>query len=810
MTTASLPLNRKQRRAAARVSPFEQAVALHQAGGLAEAEALYRKAIAADPRDVSSLHNLGLIAFEDRRLEEAERLFARAAQTKPDYASAWINHGAACRDLGRLPDAAKSLQKAIALSPDDALAHTTLGMVLRSQGRLDEAKAHIERALALAPSSLEAHYTLAGILLDQEAYGPAIEQYAALIGLNPSLPDVWLNRGVANERLGRMDEAIACYDQVLALSPDHSEALYNLGVAFQRQGRLSLAAERYRAALAVRPALTQASLNLGLTLLRLGRQDEAVDAYSDALVHAPEHPDALLGLGEAYERVGRVDAAIDAYKHSLRVHPANTSAWIALGSLMRQEERLDEAVVGLLEAVRLAPNNLAAWSQLTSSKKSSANWVDLGLCERKVLDAVRAGERGCHPFVALIQASSPAEQLAAAQAWTAAHRGASNTLPRRPAHTRSRLRVGYVSADFRKHATAYLATGLFEAHDRSRFETIAYSINPPDGSAERQQLEGAFDRFVDISAASHDEAARAIWTDEVDILVDLKGHTGGARTEIFAQRPAPIQVNYLGYPGTMGADFIDYILVDPFIVPATMAPFFTEALVQLPVSYQPNMRRPIAEDVKSRADHGLPEGAFVFCSFNQAYKITPEVFNVWMRLLGAVPGSVLWLLDWNRFATANLRAEAAARGIDPARLVFAPPIDSPEHLARHRHADLFLDTAPVCAHTTASDALWAGLPLVSCVGDTFVSRVSGSLLLAVGLPDLITDNLVDYEALALSLAQAPARLAQARARLNESRATSPLFDSTAAARAVEAAFEAMWRRHERGETPAAISVAPHA
>jgi protein O-GlcNAc transferase len=805
--SAAPTLNRKQQRAAAKLSPFARAVERHQAGDLVQAEGFYRKALAANPADASSHYNLGLIAFHSRRLEEAADRFARAAAISPGYADAHSNLGAAYRELGRLDEAAASLETALALRPADPLARATLGLVRRAQGQAADAMSQFAAALEHDPGSAQARYHLAGLLSDQGAHEAAIEQLSILLNQDPNLPEAWFGLAMASDGLGRTDDAIQQYWRALQLNPTHIAGLYNLAGVLQRIGRFAEAVDFYRRVLEIRPNLIPARLNLGLTLLRLGRMDEAIDCYASVMAYEPEHPDALLGLGEAYQRLGRHEAAIEAYDRGIKSRPDSPATLIALGTLLQMHDRLDEAIGCFSQAVRLAPCMMNGWSSLTAAKKYACDWADLAVCERTVLDGVRAGRGGSNPSSVLTLDSGPAEQLAVARHWTAANFGSCTPLPSRPPHNRERIRIGYVSADFRRHATAYLATGVFEHHDRSRFETIAYSINPAEDTEERRRLESAFDRFVDINPMSHDEAARLIHADEIDILIDLKGYTGQARTEIFAHRPAPIQVNYLGYPGTMGADFIDYILVDSFIAPAAAAAYFAEKLVQLPVSYQPNMRRPIAEDAGTRADHGLPDGAFVFCSFNQAYKITPPVFDTWMRILGATPNAVLWLLDSNRFSTANLRREAAARGVDPARLIFAPVMDSADHLARHRHADLFLDTLPVCAHTTASDALWAGLPLVSCIGETFISRVSGSLLTAMGLPDLLTETLEEYEALVLRLAGNPGELAAVRTRLLEARLTSPLFDTALATRNIEAAFEEMWRRRQAGEAPAGFSAA---
>jgi len=363
----------------------------------------------------------------------------------------------------------------------------------------------------------------------------------------------------------------------------------------------------------------------------------------------------------------------------------------------------------------------------------------------------------------------------------------------------SKIRIGYFSADFHNHATMFLMAQVFERHDRSRFELVAFSFGPDTQDAMRARAVAAFDQFLDVRTRS-DEAVAALSRElGIDIAVDLKGYTEHERTGIFALRAAPIQVNYLGYPGTMGAPFIDYLIADPVLIPAEARVQYTEKIAYLPHSYQPNdTHRIIADRVFTREELGLPEKGFVFCCFNSSYKITPQVFDVWVRILQQVPGSVLWLFKEHAATELNLRREAVQRGLDPARLVFAPRMELPEHLARHRQADLFLDTLPYNAHTTASDALWTGLPVLTCMGQSMASRVAASLLHALELPELVTQTEQDYEALAVSLAQTPDKLRTLCTKLQENRLTSPLFDTDMFTRDIERLYTRMHTRHLQG------------
>ena len=656
-------------------------------------------------------------------------------------------------------------QQAVRLKPDCADANNNLGNALLEQGQLAAAVAQFQEAIRFKPDYAEAYNNLGNALRDQGQLTAAVTQYQEALRLKPDYADAYNNLGVALGDQGQLAAAMAQYQEALRLKPDHAEAHNNLGLALQAQGQLTAALAQYQEAIRLKPDYAEAYNNLGNALRDQGQLTAAVTQYQEAFRLKPDYAEAHLNLGDALREQGQLAAAVGQYQEALRLKPDLAGAYLNLGDALRDQGQLAAAVTQYQEAVRFKPDYLTARGVLVHGLQHLCIWEDLvehahGLIEAVPVNpvtGVAADTMVPFVFLTLPSANTAEQQLRCARNWVSKHLRPAMELsqPRalpRPAPTRSRLRLGYLSADFHTHATAMLMAELFEKHDRTRFEVLGYSYGPDDGSPMRRRLVQAFDRFVDLKDASIQEAAQRIQQDGVDILVDLKGYTKDARTKILALRPAPIQVNYLGYPGTMGAPFMDYILVDDFIVPPEQQPFFTEQLVHLPGCYQVNdSRRDIAAQTPTRAACGLPQHGFVFCCFNNSYKITPEVFAVWMRLLQAVPRSVLWLLEGNRWVPANLRREAEARGVAGERLVFAPRLAGPEHLARHRLADLFLDTYPVNAHTTASDALWAGCPVLTLAGETFASRVAGSLLRALGLFDLVTTSLAAYEALALQL-----------------------------------------------------------
>ena len=539
---------------------------------------------------------------------------------------------------------------------------------------------------------------------------------------------------------------------------------------------------------------------------RRGEFEAAEQLIGEALKLDPQSPELWSNRGTAQAASRRREAALTSFTRAIQLKPDFLGAIANRAHILFELQRYAAAIPDYQRLVQSDPDHPYAIGNLMFCKMQCCDWSDLEKDTARIIAALHAGKRVLPPIMSGALLNS-ADQLRAAQ--IVVHDKVPTTPPlwRGEAYRHQRIRVAYVSADFHSHATAVLTAGIFEHHDRMRFETVGVSFGPDDASPLRARLKKAFDRFIDVRARSEAEIARHLRESEIDIAVDLKGFTSDARPAIFAARPAPLQVNYLGFPGTMGASFMDYIVADRFLVPEPEQAFYSEKIVWLPESYQPNdRRREIASAELSRAAAGLPETGVVFCCFNNSYKIQPPLFEIWMRLLRDVDGSVLWLLADNPAAVANLKREAATRGVNADRLVFAPRQDLPQHLARHRLADLFLDTLPYNAHTTASDALWAGLPVLTCAGRTFAGRVAASVLNAAGLPELATNSLAEYEALALKLARDPAALAAIKAKLAGSRETSALFDAARFTRGLETALGAMHERHQRGLPPASFAV----
>lgn len=687
-----------------------------------------------------------LASHQSGKLGEAEALYRLVLEKEPRHAGALTLLGTLHAQLRRYEEAARLFEISLEVDPRQVNALYNRGLVLEALDRFDEAARSYDRALALGADS----------------------------------PEIFNNRGNALARLKRFDEAVASYDRALALKPDYPGAILNRAHALTEAGRFDEALEGYGRAITLDPRNPILLNNRGNVLFSVARRNDALESYDRALALKPDYPEALFNRGDALSELGRYEEALDSYTRAV--------------SLNRDLAQALPYAEGIIACTRLRLCDWAAYEETA----------------RRIAAKALAGDRVLVPFGSYMLQDSALLQQHCARNFVRDHHPASpHPVWRGERYAHDRIRVAYVSFDFREHLLAHQFAGVVEHHDRSRFETTALSLYPKAPGAIQGRLRNAFERFVDVSDRSDIDAARLVRELEIDVLVDLMGHTRGARMGLFALRPAPIQVSFNG-AGTTGADYIDYIIGDRIVVPPEHHPYFTEKVMYLPDTVQPNdSTRPVAGRAPTRREAGLPEEGFVFCSFNTSYKFRPAVFDVWMRLLRTFEGSVLWLASGNSTVIGNLRREAQARGVHPERLIFAPRIERVEdHLARQKLADLFLDTLPYNAQTTASDALWAGLPVLTCLGGAWSGRVAASVLTAVGLPELITHSLEEYEALAIALVREPERLQRIRDTLARNRVTHPLFDTARYTRHLEAAFEQMCERYRKGAAPHAFAVAP--
>ncbi|HWC62662.1 MAG TPA: tetratricopeptide repeat protein [Rhizomicrobium sp.] len=751
---------------------FDLAQSYHRQGNVAEAERFYRYLIGQLPGSAAPRHMLGLLLLQQGRRDEALAAIAAAIGIDPGNADALAHYGQALRSTGRFGEAVAAYDKALAIKPGLMTALIGRGHALRSLASFEEALNSFDGALKLAPRDPGLWLNRGTALSDMQRFDEALASYETGLSIEPGHPGLANNRGLALFSLGRLEEALASFETAIARQPQNWEALNNRGLVLFVMCRYPAALASYDKALALRPDDAGLHNNRGTALLELGRPEEALQAFEAALALRPDHIDALNNRGRQLLLLNRLKESLQSYERVLALNPEDANALGGVAEL----------------ALRLC------------------DWPRAAGIARLIEAHVKDGKAGISPLCLMGYSDDAALELQCARNHVRA-----NVLPA-PAPLRngtpnrnSRIRIAYLSTDFQDHPVARLLAPVIERHERSRFETIGVSLGADDGSEVRKRLERAFESFTGMNGRSDAEIAQWLKAERVDIAVDLNGHTRGSRPGILARRPAPVQVNFLGFAGSTGADFMDYIIGDPVITPFSHAAFFSEKIVQLPDCYLAAASGP-AHGSSGRGEAGLPAEGFVFACFNSSWKITASMFDIWMRLLAAVPGSVLWLPEFVAEANANLRAEAAARGVAPARLIFAPPVPLQEHLARQRLADLFLDTLPFNAHSTAADALGAGLPVLTCRGHSFASRVAASLLHAAGLDELVTGSLEEYESVALKLAREGAPLSSLRERLGRNRLTHPLFDLDRYRRHIEAAYIKMWETAGSGENPRSFKI----
>ncbi|HEX8755243.1 MAG TPA: tetratricopeptide repeat protein [Steroidobacteraceae bacterium] len=824
-----------------RSSPVSGSAALQQAWGLyskgerAQAESLCRSILSQQADDPGAMTLLGIMLAQANRLTEAAELLESVARRTPQDASAHNNHGNVLRSLGRYAKALSCYERAVSILPDYADAHYNRGVTLQDLRQYAQALASYDRALELKPDYASAWNNRGAALRALERKEEALASYDRAIAVRPGYAEAHNNRGVALQELGRLDEALTSYERALALRPQYAEAHNNRGSALQKRQRLEDALASYDQALTCQLDYPEAHNGRGVVLMSLERFEEALAGFDRAIAARPDYAEAYSNRGAALRGLKRYPEALASCQRAVEIDPWCVDGYTNLGSIfidlksfndalacferalaLRQDvpgyvsqgavlhelKRSEEAVASYQRAFAIDPDAGFVLGTLRHLRMQICDWADYAGDVARIAEGIDRGRQIARPFNVLSLLDSPSLHRKASEAAVQEFCTPRHPLPpivRRPRH--DRIRVGYFSADLHSHAVTILTAELFETHDRSKFELTAFSLAANVRDETRTRIEPAFDRFLWVGAQSDREIAELSRRLEIDIAVDLGGYTGDARPRIMALRAAPIQVSYLGYLGTMGGDFMDYLIADPIIVPPEAREHYTEKLAYLP-SYQVNdTKRVIADKVFTREELGLPPSGFVFCCFNASYKITPEVFASWMRILAAVPDSVLFLVAANALAERNLRREAASRGISPQRLVFGARVAPAEYLARYRAADLFLDTSPYNAGTTASDALWVGLPVLTCIGESFAARVAASVLTAAGLPELITHERSQYERLAIELATQPERLDALRRKLAGVRASCALFDTPTMTRNLEELYTRMYERHLAGLAP---------
>jgi predicted O-linked N-acetylglucosamine transferase (SPINDLY family) len=781
----------------------------HQAGNLDAAIAGYRAFLQEQPNHAEANRLLGLALFARGQVAPAREALERAAGLAPPNAALLNDLGNARRAMGDKAAAVEAFSAAIKAEPGFAFAYFNLADALLEAGDVQRASAAHEDIIARGFAGIDGDFHvnrgLCRLRLGDAA--GAMEAFRAALTLEAGHSRAAASLSDTLQKLGAHRDAVMFLTGFLDKQRASLETLISLGTGFLGLRDYSRALSLFERLATAKPPAPKALIGKGLALSGENRHEEAIQIFDEAFALDPHNAEALIGKGVALKALRRLPEAIETYQRAIEVAPRNANAHLNLGNALALLNRHEEALGCYERVVALDPGVTEALSSLVYTKQRRWDWAGLPEQRQFLLERVRARQYVANPFALLGICDDPELHQIAARAYTR------ETLPRppiaepAPATPRDRLRIGYFSADLHNHATMHLLAGVLECHDRDAFEIHAFSYGPEIEDAMRARICATVDHFHECARLSDGAIIATARKAGIDIAVDLKGYTQDARLAPFAARLAPVQVSYLGYPGTVGADFLDYILADATVLSLDQQRFYDEKIIHLPDSYQANDdRRVIAPDTSSRAEAGLPADGFVYCCFNNAYNITPEIFASWMRIMAAVPGSVLWLLANDSDSIARLRGVAEVQGIDPARLVFGPSLPSAQHLARHRLADLFLDTLPYNAHTTASDALWAGLPVLTQLGQAFAGRVAASLLNAVGLPEMITRDAAAYEALAIAIGRDPVRAAALKAKLAAAIPTAPLFNTPRFTRHLEGAYRMMWQRHAAGLAPEGFAV----
>ncbi|KAK2637949.1 hypothetical protein Ddye_025744 [Dipteronia dyeriana] len=792
-------------------------------GRLSEAAQCCRQALALNPHLVDAHSNLGNLMKAQGLVQEAYSCYLEALRIQPTFAIAWSNLAGLFMESGDLNRALQYYKEAVKLKPTFPDAYLNLGNVYKALGMPQEAILCYQRAVQTRPTAI-AFGNLASTYYERGQSDMAILYYKQAISCDSRFLEAYNNLGNALKDVGRVDEAIQCYNQCLALQPSHPQALTNLGNIYMEWNMLPAAASYYKATLTVTTGLSAPFNNLAVIYKQQGNYADAISCYNEVLRIDPLAADGLVNRGNTYKEIGRVSDAIQDYIRAITIRPTMAEAHANLASAYKDSGHVEAAIKSYKQALLLRPDFPEATCNLLHTLQCVCSWEDRDIMFTEVEGIIRRQINmsvlpSVQPFHAIAYPIDPMLALDISRKY-AAHCSIiasrfvlppfNHPAPISIRHNGGlqRLRVGYVSSDFGNHPLSHLMGSVFGMHNKENVEVFCYALTPNDGTEWRQRTQTEAEHFIDVSAMSSDMIAKLINEDKIQILVNLNGYTKGARNEIFAMQPAPVQVSYMGFPGTTGASYIDYLVTDEFVSPLRYAHIYSEKLVHLPQCYFVNDYKQKNLDVldpncrHKRSDYGLPEDKFIFACFNQLYKMDPEIFNAWCNILKRVPNSALWLLRFPATGEMRVRAYAVAQGVQPDQIIFTDVAMKQEHIRRSALADLFLDT-PLCnAHTTGTDILWAGLPMVTLPLEKMATRVAGSLCLATGLgDDMIVNNMKEYEERAVSLALDGQKLQALTNKLKSIRLTCPLFDTTRWVKNLERSYFKMWNLHCSRQQP---------
>ena len=798
------------------------ASAYMQLGQQQEAMETYQMALVLNPGLVDAHSNLGNLYKASGDTEAAKRCYLEAIRIKPEFPIAWNNLAGLFKDEGQLASAIAYYREAIRLCPEFADAHSNLGNALKEDNQLEDAMTCYQTAVKLRPDFAIAHGNLGGCYYESGDIQAAIRCFKYAIQLEPNFPDAHNNLGNALRDDNKIDEAILSYRAALRLKPDHPHAYNNLGNAMKDKGFIKEAIHCYVTAIRLLPTFAAAHSNLGSILKEQGKLDQALSHYHEAVTIDPLFVDAYSNMGNTYKENGQIEEAIKCYLTSIKIKATHSDAHFNLGAAYKDIGQFEEAIESFRTALENKNDFPDAFGCLVHSLMSVCNWesrdellarltqlIEQQLLSKNTLPSLQ-------PFHSLIFPFTSSELLQIARRYSAKVKLnvalSDNRFFFKPKGKNARLKIGYVSSDFGNHPSSHLMQSVYSLHDRSKFDVTCYALTGSDMSSWRKKIESEVETFKDISLLQASDAAQLISNDGIHILINLNGYTKGARNEIFALHPAALQMSYLGFCGTLGAEYIEYMIGDNTSVPSSLRQYYSEKIIAMPHAFLVNDHKQSArymltgDKMPSRSQYGISEDAFVFCCFNQFYKIDPEIFDVWMNMLKRIPNAVLWLLRFPSAGEKYILLEARKRGVRESQIIFSDVVSKEEHIKRGFLADLFLDTPNYNAHTTGTDILWSGTPMLTLIGEKMVSRVSASLLKAIGLDELITSSLEEYEQLAVSLAEDSEKLFAMRRHIENNRETCALFDTTRWVRNLENGLLNAWKRHESGSLPEHIDI----
>jgi len=743
---------------------------------------------------------LGLAAAQLKKYEIAEKSFQKLIRLKPDYAQGYYNLGNVLLSIGKVENAATAYSQAIGKMPGFLDAYLNLGICLTRQEKFDQAIETYRKAAKVAPDNPRPVLENGNMLIKQNKYAEALLCFDKALELKPDFAEAHNRRGVSLYHLQKFPTAYSSFSKAIEFNQDNARYYFNRARCSKESGNLEIAVDDYRTAINIRPSFPEALNNLAIILNEQGHVEQSIDFLEKAISADPTYYFALNNLGNFYKNLGDLDRAIDAYKKAVDLNNEYFEAYYNLGEVLEEQGKIDQAITAFQLSLKINADYDKARLGIFAQKRKICDWTDI-VNDKESYAKLGINSKPVSPHMLLCLEDHPERQLKRAENfWNNKNVSPIHHAKEINRPDKGKIRVGFFSADIKDHPVLHMSSGLFREYDRLKFEVHLFSYGRPDDSHLRGEVANTVDFFHDVHELPDIDLIRSAKEHKLDIAIDMMGYTKSARYGMFAHRLAPVQINYLGYPGTLGSHTIDYIMADKHVIGDGQDTFYTERVIYMPDSFFPSdNRREIATDPKTRSHHGLPEDGVVFCCFNSSYKISPDEFDIWMRIMRKTPGSVLWLSKGNDQSTTNLIHEANNRNVDGDRLIFAERTPKmKDHLARLQHADLFLDCFNYNAHSTASDALWAGVPLVTKQGEQFSARVASSLLHALGLDELVTRSTAEYENRILGLAHDKSTLQDIRKKLAKNRLSHPLFDTKRYVKNFERGLEQAFNAYHKG------------